>query len=89
MKTKHTAGEWTCMHGDEVCNHITVDNGRLVLAVVRGLGTEAGNANARLIAASPDLLNMLQRMVDETSGGGEPCLLTLEQARAALEKARG
>jgi hypothetical protein len=30
---------------------------------------------------------MLQRMVDETAGGFPPCLLTLEQARAALAKA--
>ena len=43
--------------------------------------------NARLIAAAPDLLNMLQRMVDETGGGAAPCLLTLEHARAALTKA--
>lgn len=42
--------------------------------------------NARLIAAAPDLLNMLQRMVDETSGGAAPCPLTLEHARAALAK---
>jgi hypothetical protein len=27
---------------------------------------------------------MLRRMVDETSGGGVPCLLTLEHARAAI-----
>ena len=55
--------------------------------------------NAALIAAAPDLLNMLQRMVDlvqhvqrmidETGGGGSPCLLTLEQARAAIRKAKG
>ena len=31
---------------------------------------------------------MLQRMVDETAGGGTPCLLTLEHARAALAKAK-
>ena len=32
----------------------------------------------------PSVLTMLRRMVDETSGGGVPCLLTLEQARAAI-----
>jgi len=44
-------------------------------------------ANTKLIAAAPELLNMLQRMTDETNGGGIPCLLTLEQARAAIAKA--
>jgi hypothetical protein len=46
-------------------------------------------ANARLIAAAPSLLNMLQRMVDETAGGGRPCLCTLEHARNALAQAKG
>lgn len=35
----------------------------------------------------PKVINMLQRMVDETSGGGTPCLLTLEHARAAIAAA--
>lgn len=47
------------------------------------------DANARLIAAAPDLLNMLERMVAETTGGFAPCLLTLEHARNALAKAKG
>jgi hypothetical protein len=85
MTTKHTAGEWTCMHGDAVCNHITVDNGRLVLAVVRGLGTEAGNANARLIAAAPDMAEALRAIVAGGITGWS--LANHKAARAALEKA--
>jgi hypothetical protein len=46
-------------------------------------------ANARLIAAAPFLLLMLQRMVDETNGGFVPCLLTLMHAQQALAKANG
>ena len=55
-------------------------------------------ANARLIAAAPELLNMLQRMTDEcnpqhiTPDGitaSAPCLLTLEHARAAIAAATG
>ena len=42
-----------------------------------------------LVDGAPGLLNMLQRMVDETSGGHPPCLLTLEQARAEIAKANG
>jgi hypothetical protein len=48
--------------------------------------------------SAPALLNMLQRLVDECSEtrvapegilASAPCLLTLEQARAALQMARG
>jgi hypothetical protein len=45
--------------------------------------------NARLIASAPSLLTMLRRMLDETSGGGAPCPLTLEHARQAIAKAEG
>jgi hypothetical protein len=42
----------------------------------------------RLKASNAELLNMLQRMVDETSDRqSRPCLLTLEQAGAAIKKA--
>ena len=41
-----------------------------------------------LISAAPDLLNMLQRMVDEAATGSV-CLLTQEHARNALTKATG
>lgn len=34
---------------------------------------------------TPKVETMLQRMIDETAGGGTPCLLTLEHARQALE----
>lgn len=34
---------------------------------------------------TPRTFTMLQRMIDETAGGGTPCPLTLEQARQALE----
>lgn len=55
-------------------------------------------ANAHLIAAAPELLNMLQRMIDECGQtrvapegilASAPCLLTLEHARAAIAKAKG
>lgn len=42
---------------------------------------------AKLFA--PNVLTMLRRIVEETSGGGVPCLLTLEQARAALASEEG
>jgi hypothetical protein len=96
-KQKHTPGPWK--HGGP-----TILSGgawNLVVAILpttidpRPTADAAAHtikerdANARLIAAAPDLLNMLQRMFDETAGGGEPCLLTLEQARAAIANAKG
>lgn len=55
--------------------------------------------DARLMAASPDLLNMLQRMVDECSYShvtpegveivSRPCPLTMQHAREAIAKATG
>ena len=101
MTTKHTAGPWTALQRGDDCgkwsrrwwiqgpSDAACAGVRNVAEVYDLKSAERQAANARLIAAAPDLLNMLQRMVDETSGGGKPCLLTLEQARAALEKARG
>lgn len=61
----------------------------IVVCKMRDRGWSTDAANARLIAAAPDLLNMLQRMLDETGDGtSQPCLLTLEQARAAIAKAQ-
>jgi hypothetical protein len=50
---------------------------------------ESTHGKAATRSAAPDLLNMLQRMIDETTGGFTPCALTLEHARAAIQKARG
>lgn len=100
--SNHTPGPWA-VKADSICPQVLSDSigtgyyGILASVTQRDPHPQHGGgipmattlANARLIAASPDLLNMLQRMLDETSGGGVPCLLTLEHARNAIAKATG
>jgi hypothetical protein len=46
-------------------------------------------ADARLIAAAPDLYEALKEIVDATDTGWEHLDATFTRARAALKKARG
>lgn len=83
----HTAGPWNA-RGLHVLRDPQRD-GRAIANVDRNdFGTEASHANARLIAAAPDLLEALRAMVDRW----EPdCIGTdrvmWENARAAIAKA--
>jgi hypothetical protein len=93
MTTKHTPGQWrhiSIKQGHEITHSDIVADvpGFATTQHIASLPPWRTEANARLIAAAPDLLNMLQRMVDESSGDSKPCLLTLEHARAALSKAQ-
>lgn len=63
MKTKHTPGPWV------VGNHthdITTQQGRSVaLSVGQPAEIEQSAANARLLAAAPDLLHLLSELREE------------------------
>lgn len=63
-KPKHTPGPWT-IFAWMVC----APDSELALASVRGVSTSPAEdtANARLIAASPDLLAALQEVSDSTA----------------------
>ena len=50
--------------------------------------TNADEANARLIAAAPDLLDALERLLHMAEEGSIPGPNTLNQARAAIAKAK-
>lgn len=52
-------------------------------------GTETTLANARLIAAAPELLAALEKYVDDDDIGARIQTVAFKQARAALAKARG
>lgn len=74
--TTHTPGPW-CAQGNSV-----TASGRSV-AVVRGRGSRAElDANARLIAAAPDLLAALRLMLDTFGDADDQSVI--DAARAAL-----
>ena len=90
--TKHTEGPWYVGSGTYECRNIysvasvTDDEGftyQPIVATAEDDGIDCWDANARLIAAAPDLLDALEYLV---SLGGGDCL---DMARAAIAKARG
>ncbi len=108
MKTKHTPGRWEWKEGNEI------EAEGVVLAQVLGADFAEQdppttdevvlecNANARLIAAAPDLLAALEsvlpdaerevrRLNEQMVGSLYPAIneARLDRARAALAKARG
>lgn len=100
----HTPGPWRVHDRTRSRdNRIMVlhpDGQRLIADLSQGYASTAGEipeeereANARLIAAAPDLLNMLDRVLSEylmcDPVNGPVCALTLEHAREAITKAKG
>jgi len=52
--------------------------------------TDPGEANARLIAAAPDLLDALEMLISNHDNCGQPRMLNvIPAARAAIAKAKG
>ena len=86
---KHTPGPWA-VSGREINGPI--DTGVIVARIPEwGILADApdpGRANARLIAAAPDLLAALEAVAEFWAGGDVPAELDA-QMRAALAKARG
>jgi hypothetical protein len=86
QKTQHTPGPWRVRHG---VNEAFIDAPPIVcLAVVNSLcdlpkAVAECKANARLIAAAPELLAALRWVVGDDNSD-EPCMVA---GRAAIEKA--
>lgn len=97
--TKHTPGPWEVRDasGESICAvaHISTNghpiNTRLYEVCAEQPVTRNFAANARLIAAAPELRCMLQRLLDGVLMLPELprtlCALDIEQARAAIAKA--
>lgn len=95
-QTKHTPGPWS-VRFDFVVQAASFDDGRLV-PVAQPYGVNADRtdlfANARLIAAAPDLVEALQRALMALTGylpghRNEVTDAAIEHAHAALAKATG
>lgn len=66
-QNKHTPGPWSYWSGynhvDKFDSEVTAEGGDIVIARYNSL-IEEGEANAKLIAAAPDLLDALDKMLD-------------------------
>lgn len=92
--TQHIPGPWAVVNdGDDKEDpilHIVAEDGVVIATGLEfGLNYERCQANARLIAAAPDLLEALQTLIDALPEDGEwGHFLDIKQAaRAALRKA--
>lgn len=92
MQTKHTPGPWNFAKSDIDGRYSIYGNGPLAYCGDTGAVNGDGEANARLIAAAPDLLVALKALVGEADLGEvdlDDDRAKLEQARAAIAKATG
>ena len=98
MTTKFTPGPWYVGTGTYEDRNIysvasvTDDEGftyQPIVASAEDDGIKCWDANARLIAAAPELLEALKWMVLRTEEGGYLDGKCLEEARAAIARATG
>jgi hypothetical protein len=86
--TKHTPGPWVAID-----HEIFADNQSRNIADVwisfANIEDEEAKANARLIAAAPDLLEALEAFAEYAEKGTWGSLDPVTQARAAIAKAKG
>lgn len=89
-QVKHTPGPWE--YGEErgLCREIHADNGPELFAIAqtRHGDPEICEANARLIAAAPELLEALIAFRDGGPQGGQNFAEWHESYRPAIDKAR-
>ena len=97
--SKHTPGPWYRINGSDIFTEVGAPNASGIKAPrndgwmvadcdMGSLGFDEVTANARLIAAAPDLLTALEMVLDDPESlDGRP--RTYSAARAAIAKARG
>ena len=82
MSTKHTPGPWESTLGASGCQAVEAEDGTVVASYV-------SEANARLIASAPDLLEALESLVANLAEGDFISETRIDAARAAIAKAAG
>lgn len=88
MKNEHTPGPWTC--GATSLPHVIMKNGNVWMPQYEGNPND--EANAKLIAAAPDMLEALERILSDydIADHDESLPLTsVVQAEKAVKKAKG
>lgn len=83
----HTTGPWKATTSDGGYWWIERAEGHRAIGCL--ISWPESEANARLIAAAPDLLFALGALLDLHEGGGETTSPTCAIARAAIAKAEG
>lgn len=87
MKAKHTPGSWKIGDWPQI---VATDARETIVCNITGASSnEQATADARLIAAAPDLLEALRAMHDAVAmivGNDSP---VLQSAQAAIAKATG
>ena len=94
----HTPGPWGLIVGDAGPIVFSGNRGNMVAQCVRGISSIERQANARLIAAAPELLEALTNLLANQDGSSVLAGFTPEQikampylkpARVAIAKATG
>ncbi|MCK9525969.1 MAG: hypothetical protein M0R49_08580 [Limnochordia bacterium] len=85
----HTPGPWTTKEGKVTSNYGSVAS--LNIAHAKGFAPteEEKRANARLIAAAPEMLEALKLIADTPCNHGAQDICPREIAQAAIAKAEG
>lgn len=91
MEIKHTKGEWKIDHlQNGAVNTVVKSPKKIVAKIYRNMSLYELNANAKLIAAAPDLLKALQfcQSVIKTQGMFDLSeRMAFDKAAAAIKKA--
>ena len=102
MKTKHTPGPWRIQseynYGERISlwvdsdprTHGDTKSGvKIIVSNFHGHNVDEISANARLIAAAPDLLDVLADIVKSFDVESGPTQAELARAKYVIAKARG
>jgi len=89
MTHSHTPGPWSDTGSDGRCNIIVESNTGSVGAVWRVNGYVCQAADARLIAAAPDMLAALENLLSDKYLADPINADRMAKARAAIAKATG